>query len=606
MYREWNGALGVNTVSRLLVLVILAGVYFVAGKLGLMLAMVHPSATAVWAPTGIALAAFLRLGLGVWPAIFVAAFLVNLTTAGSVTTSLGIALGNTLEAAAGSALVTRFAGGSPAFDRAADVFKFTGLAALASTTVSATCGAATLALTGYADWANYGAIWSTWWLGDAAGALIVAPPLLLWSAGRPVRWSPGRWLEALLVLLTVIGVGRLVFSGSIPLPVQRLPFLGIPPLIWLAYRFGQREAATATLVLSGIALWGTVYGFGPFAQETPHAALLSLQAYMSVITLTALVLAAAVADRRRADEERLKEARERVRAYEALETSEELHRAIAELTSDFAVVSRVEPDGVVVVESTTEGFRQVTGYALEELVGLEGWRHILGAGAIATLRHASTRLLSGERLSLEVPITSKNGEERWLLCHAQPVWSAKEGRIVRILGAAEDVTDRRETEDTLRRHQAAILQLSTPVLRIRERLLILPVVGPIDAPRAQHLTDELLRSIRANRAKAVVIDLTGVATMIPDVAQQMLKTVEACRLLGASIIVTGMSHTIADTLVSIGVDMGKVTSLGDLQSGMEEAERLLAADGAPAAPGAEGEVAATILAVRGRPLRRSP
>ena len=132
MYREWNGALGVNTVSRLLVLVTLAGVYFVAGKLGLMLAMVHPSATAVWAPTGIALAAFLRLGLGVWPAIFVAAFLVNLTTAGSVTTSLGIALGNTLEAAAGSALVTRFARGSAAFDRAADVFKFTGLAALVS------------------------------------------------------------------------------------------------------------------------------------------------------------------------------------------------------------------------------------------------------------------------------------------------------------------------------------------------------------------------------------------------------------------------------------------------------------------------------------------
>jgi len=610
VYREWNGALGVNTVSRLLVLVTLAGVYFVAGKLGLMLAMVHPSATAVWAPTGIALAAFLRLGLGVWPAIFVAAFLVNLTTAGSVTTSLGIALGNTLEAAAGSALVTRFARGSAAFDRAADVFKFTGLAALVSTTVSATIGVTSLALTGHAAWADYGAIWLTWWLGDAAGALIVAPPLLLWSAGRPVRWGQARWIEALLVLLTVIGVGQLVFSGSFSPPVQRLPFLGIPPLVWLAYRFGQREAASATLVLSGIALWGTLSGFGPFAQEMPNVALLSLQAYMSVITLTALVLAAAVADRRRADEERLKEARERVRAYEALEKSEELHRAIAELTSDFAVVSRVDPDGGVVVESATEGFRRVTGYALEELVGPDGWKPLLDVGAVATLRHASTRLLSGESLSLEIPVTSKNGEERWLLCHAQPVWSAAEARIVRILGAAEDVTDRRETEDKLRRHQAAILQLSTPVLRIRERLLILPVVGPIDAPRAQHLTDELLRSIRANRAKAVVIDLTGVATMIPDVAQQMLKTVEACRLLGASIIVTGMSHTIADTLVSIGVDMGKVTSLGDLQSGMEAAEGLLAADAMSTAADPDRAVASSGAALslggRTRPLRRSP
>jgi rsbT co-antagonist protein RsbR len=117
------------------------------------------------------------------------------------------------------------------------------------------------------------------------------------------------------------------------------------------------------------------------------------------------------------------------------------------------------------------------------------------------------------------------------------------------------------------------------VLRIRDRLLILPVIGEIDGPRAQHLTAEILSSIRTNRAKVVVIDMTGVATMNPQVAQQMLSTIEACRLLGASIIITGLSHAIADVLVSFGVDLGRVTSLGDLQSGMEEAERLLAAVG---------------------------
>src|SRR4029450_7704874 len=149
--------------------------YLAAGKLGLMLASVHPSSTAVWAPTGIALAAFLRMGPGVWPAIFCAAFVVNVTTASSIATSLGIA-------------------------------------ALVSPAVSAVFGVTSLALGGYARWADYGAIWATWWLGDVAGALIVAPPLLLWSEGRPLPWLHRRRLpEALVILLVVVAGGPAVF-----------------------------------------------------------------------------------------------------------------------------------------------------------------------------------------------------------------------------------------------------------------------------------------------------------------------------------------------------------------------------------------------------------
>jgi len=592
---------------RLLICVALALAYLVAGKLGLTLAMVHPSATAVWAPTGIALAAFLRLGNGVWPAIFVAAFLVNVTTAGSIATSLAIALGNTLEGVVGAALVTRLAPGSASFSRPADVFAFTGLAALVGTTVSATVGVTSLALGGYASWDRYGAIWATWWLGDVAGALIVAPALLLWSAGLAVSWSRARWTEAAIVLLVIVAVGHTVFSGWLPAPVQRLEFLGMPALVWVAFRFGQREAATATLLMSAIALWGTVHGVGPFASATPHVALLSLQAYMSVITLTALVLAAAVADRRRAEQDRLSAARDRVRAFEALEQSEELHRAIAELASDFAAIARLEPGGAVVLESATEGFRRVTGYGPEELAGPFGWRRLLDAETALAVRDAGQRLLAGERVEFELRIISKDGIVRWLRCHAEPFRGEAPDGGLRVLGAAEDVTDRRVTDEALRRHQLAIRELSTPVLRIRDRLLILPVIGQIDGPRAQHLTEELLSSIRINRARVVVIDMTGVATMSPDVAQQMLKTIEACRLLGAAIIVTGLSHAIADTLVSIGADMAKITSLGDLQSGMEAAERLLGADGArtdrePDA-GSGGTVAS--LAARARPPRRS-
>src|SRR5260370_11096219 len=161
-------------------LAVLAAVYFAAGKLGLKLAFVNASATAVWPCTGIALAAFLILGYRVWPAILTGAFLVNLTTAGSVATSMGIAVGNTLEGVVGCYLVTRFAGGQHSFERAQDVFKFALLAGMVSTAVSATVGVTTLALGGFADWAMYGAISSTWWLGDSVCAGIVTPLLLLW------------------------------------------------------------------------------------------------------------------------------------------------------------------------------------------------------------------------------------------------------------------------------------------------------------------------------------------------------------------------------------------------------------------------------------------
>jgi len=133
----------------------------------------------------------------------------------------------------------------------------------------------------------------------------------------------------------------------------------------------------------------------------------------------------------------------------------------------------------------------------------------------------------------------------------------------------------RERERVIREQQEAIRELSTPVLQVRERLLILPIIGLIDPHRARQLTEQLLRGIRANRAKVVVIDITGVAAMDANVANHLVLTVESARLLGARVIVTGLSPEIAQTLVNIGVDLGKMNTVGDLQGGIEEAERLL-------------------------------
>jgi len=132
-----------------------------------------------------------------------------------------------------------------------------------------------------------------------------------------------------------------------------------------------------------------------------------------------------------------------------------------------------------------------------------------------------------------------------------------------------------ERERIIREQQEAIRELSTPVLQVRERLLILPIIGAIDPQRARQLTEQLLRGIRTNRARVVVIDITGVAALDSNVANHLVQTVEASRLLGATVIVTGLSPEIAQTLVTIGVDLEKMNTVGDLQGGIEEAERLL-------------------------------
>src|SRR5688572_146645 len=164
-------------------------------------------------------------------------------------------------------------------------------------------------------------------------------------------------------------------------------------------------------------------------------------------------------------------------------------------------------------------------------------------------------------------------------------YQADFGLLNRVLDAYEPAANRiantvavgfvQERERVIRQQQEAIRELSTPVLQVRERLLILPIIGIVDSQRARQLTEQLLRGIRANRAKVVVMDITGVPAVDSTVANHLVQTVEASRLLGATVIVTGLSPEIAQTLVTIGVDLAKMNTVGDLQGGIEEAERVL-------------------------------
>jgi signal transduction histidine kinase len=322
-------------------ILILAAFYFAAAKLGLSLAFVHPSATAIWPPAGIALASFLLFGKRIWPGIAIGAFLANATTAGSLATSAGIAAGNTLEGLVGAWLVNRFAGGRDAISRPRDILKFIALAAGLSTIVSATIGVTTLSIAGFAPWSDYGAIWTTWWLGDAVGDLLFAPPLLLWITGTRPRWPPQRPIEAACVGILLVATAA-AFFGGIGQQNAPIEWFWIPVVVWVAYRFGQRAAATAVLGLSAVTIWGTALGLGPFVLPSPNASLLLLQAFLGVVAVLSLTLSAVVSAREQITQD-VRRARDELEGR-VRERTADLSRANQSLRAEMVERSRLEKE----------------------------------------------------------------------------------------------------------------------------------------------------------------------------------------------------------------------------------------------------------------------
>jgi signal transduction histidine kinase len=280
--------------------VALLTLYFAAAKFGLsFFALIHPSASPVWLPTGIAMAGLLLGGLRLVPAVFVGAFLANVTTAGSTATSLGVAVGNTLEAMLAATLVERFAGGRAAFTTPARILKFMLFGALLSPTVSATIGVLSLTLGGVAAEAGAAEIWFTWWLGDAAGAVLVTPLVLLWWPSRDWDGGGRRAYEAASMIAAIGAVGAATFFHPY-LSQYPLAFLCLAPLVWGALRLGPRSIATAIAVLAIFATAGTATGRGQFAQLPANESLLVLQGFLVVISMTALPMAALTVERRAA------------------------------------------------------------------------------------------------------------------------------------------------------------------------------------------------------------------------------------------------------------------------------------------------------------------
>jgi signal transduction histidine kinase len=462
--------------------------YMAAGKFGLTLAFVNASATPVWPPTGIALAAVLLLGYRVWPGVLIGAFVVNMTTAGSAASSLGIAIGNTLEAVVGAALVSHFANGRRAFERPQDLFKFVLLAGVLATAVSATIGVVTLSLTGNATWSDFGTIWSTWWLGDAGGALIVAPLLvLLWT--RPeLPWGPsGRRVELGLLGAAAVIAGWAVFGGGTALSVQGYPieFVTLPVLVWAAVRSGPLGSAAIALVFSGFAVWGTVQGFGPFARENPNQSLLLVQTFMGVAAVTAMALAAAVLDRWRAGET-IRAVEERLRLTEARERVE---RALATAQS-IAHLGSWELDVRTGEMTWSDELYRILGSSPAEVgASYEALLHRVHEDDRESINNAVQETTTrGGSFELDCRFVRPDCEVRNIHSRGSRIADPKTGEV-RILATAHDVTE-------LRAAQAAQVTL------IREQL------ARAEAEAAVAAREEFL-SVAAHELRTPVAGLLG-------------------------------------------------------------------------------------------------
>lgn len=280
---------------RIFVPLLVAIAYVAAAKLGFSLAFTTKQVTAVWPPTGIALAALLLWGYRVWPGIWLGAFASNALSSEPVWTAAAIATGNTLAPVFGNFLLRRFGGFDNALGRVRDVLLLALFGSAIAMTVSATNGVVELALARIVPWSAFLSVWWVWWTGDAMGVLFVTPLLLTWIGAKRKEPAEGSTLELAALAATLLAASSISFLSNFPLRFSVYPFI-----IWTALRFRQREMTAAIAVISGLAIWATSHGLGPWTSGPFDSRLIQLDSWMAVLAITGLVLGAITAERRSA------------------------------------------------------------------------------------------------------------------------------------------------------------------------------------------------------------------------------------------------------------------------------------------------------------------
>ena len=294
-----------STSKWLAIVSAIALIYYGGAKVGIAIALPIPpgNITAVWLPSAIAWIAILGQGYNIFPGILIADFLASLPSYFDGTQyplqSLAVcsvgSLAALIEAVLGTRLIRRFLPIAAPFASAKSVLRFVLIVAIC-TGLNATIGVTTICLGGFCQWTNYGFLWLTFWTGNAITILVFLPLLLVWQRVSPISWQSRKWMEALLLLSLLIGIGKLAFSANFPVQYMMLPCLW-----WAAFRFGQHGATLAIVLVSTLALWGTVNGTSSFLRESLNESLILLQTFMGVVSVSTLLFSAILVERQQAE-----------------------------------------------------------------------------------------------------------------------------------------------------------------------------------------------------------------------------------------------------------------------------------------------------------------
>jgi PAS domain S-box-containing protein len=508
-----------------------AVLYYLTARLGRMAAPPPGIETVVWPPSGIALAALLILGNRVWPGIWLGAFLANNwtqfdpsnwhTALSMVATGAGIDTGSLLQSLAGAAMMRRYIGERNPFDRVKDALAFVGMA-LAMCVIGSLCGVMSLCLGGFLGWGHALQRWITWWVGDAGGVLIITPAILsCWYLGRP-RWEAARWREAAFLFSAVVLYAIAVFVWWRPETENKYPadLLILPLVAWVAVRFTQREVSLLVLIVLAIAVAGTVHGSGPFGSAaTPWSSLPIMQSFIGILSILSVMIAAAVAERRRAEE--------------ALQESEHWLMESQRISRVGSYVFDINAN----TWTSSSVLDEIFGIGADFVRTTEGW---------STLIHPEDRdgvleYLRKEVLGRQKPfdreyriIAHNDGKIRWVHGLGE-LYRDATGRMATLAGTIQDVTDQKHLEGQLRQAQKmeSIGRLAGGVAHDFNNLLtvingysdlMLMQTGEQDplrshlmsvrkaGERATALTQQLLAFSRRQILQPQVLDLNAVIT----------------------------------------------------------------------------------------------
>lgn len=412
-------------------MVVVAALYFAAGRFGLTLAFSTRQISAVWLPTGIALAALLLFGYRLWPAVYLGAFLANALASEPLVVALCIAAGNTATGLAGAGAL-RALSFDTSLQRGRDVVALAAVA-VSSTLISSTLGTSVLAFGHIVPWSGYVPAWWTWWVGDNLGILMGAPLLLTWITQPHLGWKGARLIEFGVYMAASVIVALVVFSqrmGHGPSVYPRVYF-AFPLLAWAGLRMGPREAATGAAIVTAFAVWATVRGWGPFGVGPPDARLVSLDIFVASIGCTALLLGALIAERKG--------------ARTAARDNKGLLQAIIDHTRAFIYVKDLNGRYLMV----NQRFLELTRTNAEAVVGKTDY-DLFSVQEADRFRAMDRRVLEAGTAMTEQESVERDGR-LGVYISVKCALRGKTGELQGIFGISTDITDLHEAQSRLRK-----------------------------------------------------------------------------------------------------------------------------------------------------------